>query len=202
MTLDEKPRVETSRPPIEFRHAAIADVRFADRIAEIVVVPYEEEAIIEYRGEIWEESFARGAFDGIETRPEHKRPRANRDHNKSRTVGVSVRSYPSRIEGLVSEVHVAPTDLGEETLELLNMGALSASAGFGVKGSWQVLNRPKRLIKKAYLDHIAFVESPAYEGARVLAVREEDEQLRAAELSPLHTPNLDEVLAWMYSRQE
>lgn len=190
---DEKPRA-----PIEFREATVADVNFAQRIAELVVVPYEEEALIEYRGEIWEESFLRGAFDGIEKRP--NRIRANRDHDKTRTVGKAVNHWPSRDEGLVSEIRIAPTNLGDETLALLEEDMLSASAGFGVRGSDQILDRPKRIIKRAFLDHIAFVESPAYVGARVLAVREDGEQPNAADLPPLDTPNLNEVLDWLKSR--
>lgn len=193
---DEKPRA-----PIEFRAATVADVNFAERIAELIVVPYEEEALVEYRGELWEESFMRGAFDGVETRPEQMQVRANRNHDKTKTVGKAVRHWPSREEGLISEIRIAPTDLGDETLALLNEDMLSASAGFGVRGSDQILKPPKRRIKRAFLDHIAFVESPAYVGARVLAVREDGDQPNAADLPPLHTPNLDEVLAWMQSRQ-
>jgi phage head maturation protease len=193
---DEKPRA-----PIEFRESIVADVNFAERIASLIVMPYDEEALVEYRGEIWEESFAPGSFDGIETRPELLQPRANRDHNRSKTVGKAIRHFPSRAEGLVSEIRIAPTDLGDETLTLLNEDMLSASAGFGVRGSWQDLNRPKRRINKAFLDHIAFVESPAYVGARVLAVREDGKQPNAADLPPLDTPNLNEVLDWLKTRQ-
>jgi phage head maturation protease len=189
---------ETPRAPIELREAVIAGVNFAQRIAEIIVVPYNEEATVEYRNEMWKESFLPGSFDGIEKRP--NRIRANRGHDKNRTVGKAINFFPSRIDGLVGEVRVAATDLGDETLTLLEEDMLSVSAGFGVRGSDQILDRPFRRIKRAFLDHIAFVESPAYAGARVLAVRDEDE-VDAARLPQLVTPNLDEVLAWMKSRQ-
>lgn len=191
---DEKPRA-----PIEFRRATVAGVNFAQRVAELIVVPYEEEAMVEYRGEMWEESFMRGSFDGLEKRP--GRVRANRGHDFSRTVGKAVNHWPSRDEGLVSEIRIAPTILGDETLALLDEDMLSASAGFGVRGSDQILERPKRRIKRAFLDHIAFVEAPAYAGARVLAVRSDGEQPEAADLPPLDTPNLNEVLDWMKKRQ-
>ncbi|HEY7823027.1 MAG TPA: hypothetical protein VIG24_09350, partial [Acidimicrobiia bacterium] len=103
---DEKPRA-----PIEFREATIAGVNFAQRIAELIVVPYEEEALVEYRGELWEESFMRGSFDGLEKRP--GRVRANRGHDFNRTVGKAIKHWPSRDEGLVSEIRIAPTDLGD-----------------------------------------------------------------------------------------
>lgn len=186
-----------NRPPVEYRTATVVDVDPSERIVEIVVVPYEEEARIEYRGELWDESFMRGAWDGVEARAESIR--ANRDHDSTRPVGKAVALHPSREEGLVSEVRVAPTILGDETLTLAQEGVLSASAGFGVRGSDQILKRPKRIIKRAFLDHIAFVTNPAYTGAKVLAVRSADD-VDAAGLPPLDTPNLDEVLAYLQSR--
>lgn len=200
MTEMEKPRA-----PLEFRDAAVVGVNFAQRVVETVAVPYEEEAVIEYRGELWRELFERGSFDGIETRP--NRVRANRNHDKTRTVGKAVKFFPSREEGLVGEIRIAPTPLGDETLTLADEDMLSLSAGFGVRGSDQVLDRnaegdlPVRRIKRAFLDHLAFVESPAYAGARVLAVRGDEEQPSAADLPKLVTPHLDEVLAWLEARR-
>lgn len=95
---------------------------------------------------------------------------------------------------------MANTPLGNETLELASEDMVSGSVGFGVRGSDQVLDKPYRRIKKAFLDHIAFVAAPAYAGARVLAVRDEDEPRSAADLPKLVTPNLDDVLAWMSAR--
>ena len=71
--------------PIEFRSSTVAGVNFAQRTIEIVAVPYEETAPVEYRGEVWNEVFLRGSFDGIEKRP--GRVCANRDHERQRTVG-------------------------------------------------------------------------------------------------------------------
>lgn len=195
---------EQLRALIEFREAAVVGINFAQRIVETVAVPYEEEAVIEYRGELWRESFDRGSFDGIETRA--GRIRANRGHDKNRTVGRAINLFPSRDEGLVGEIRIAPTPLGDETLALADEDMLSLSAGFGVRGSDQVLDRsdpsnlPKRRIKRAFLDHLAFVESPAYAGARVLAVRDDEEPPTGANAPALDTPNLDEVLTWMQSR--
>jgi len=190
---------DTPRPPLEYRDALVSAVNFAQRVIEMIAVPYEQEAVVEYRGQLWKESFERGAFDGIEKRP--NRVRANRDHDKSRTVGKVINFHPSREEGLVAEVRIAPTPLGDETLTLADEDMLSVSAGFGVRGSDQVLNKPFRRIKRAFLDHIAFVEAPAYEGALVLAVRDDDTPINAATLPPLVTPNLDEVLAWLEPRR-
>lgn len=185
-----------TRPPVEYRAATVGDVNQSQRIVEMVAVPYEEEAVVEYRGELWEESFLRGSFDGVETRSDPIR--ANRDHDTTRLVGQAVAFHPSREEGLVAEVRIAPTVLGDETLALAEERMIDLSVGFGVRGSDQILNRPKRIIKRAFLDHIAFVASPAYAGAKVLAVRERDDV--AADMPPLDTPNIDEVVAWMQAR--
>ena len=55
------------------------------------------------------------------------------------------------------------------TLGLAAEGMLSASAGFGINPrSGQILDRARRVrrITNAYLDHIALVMQPAYDGAR------------------------------------
>lgn len=185
--------------PIEFRSAAIAEVRFAERLIEVVAVPYEQEAVVEYRGELWQESFMRGAFDGIETRA--GRVRVNREHDESKTFGKVVTFHPSRQEGLVAEVQVARTPDGDAALELASEDMLSASAAFGVRNSDQELDRPFRRIKRAFIRHLSFVEVPAYENAGVLSVRGKESVLNAADLPPLNnTPKLDEILVWLGTR--
>ena len=187
------------RAPLEFRAATVSGVNFDQRIITLLAVPYDEEAPIEYRGETWLETFLRGAFDGVETRAD--KIRANRDHDKGRTVGKALNFWPSREEGLIAEIRIAPTALGDETLALAQEDMLSPSVGFGVRGSDQILERPYRKIKRAFLDHVSFVETPAYASAKVLAVREGEEGVLAADLPKLVTPRLDEVLAWMRTRQ-
>jgi HK97 family phage prohead protease len=177
----------------------LSDVNVGQRLIEVVAVPYGGQAVVEYRGEFWNESFVPGAFAGIETR---SRPvKAIRDHDKTRLVGKTVSFSPERQEGLVSSIKIAKTELGDETLALANDEMLDVSAGFGVRGRDQVLDKTTRTrqIRKAFLDHIAFVADGAYEDARVLSVRRKDQ--RAADLAPLVTPHLDEVVAWMESRR-
>lgn len=195
MSNDEQ---QPPRAPVEFRDAGVAAVNFAQRIIEVIAVPYDQETPVIYRGEVWEESFQRGAFDGLEKRP--GRVRANRDHDVSRTVGKVLNFWPTRDEGLVAEVRVAQTPLGDETLELANEDCLSASVGFGVRGSDQLLNRPKRRIIRAFVDHLAFTPAPAYEGAQVLAVRHGDERVDAATAPQLVTPLLDEWEQYLAAR--
>ena len=175
--------------PVEFRSSNVANVNFAKRIIDVIAVPYEEEAAVEYRGEMWRELFLRGSFDGIEKQP--NRVRANRDHDRARTVGKVVKFSPSRSEGLVAAVRIVQTALGDETLALADEDCLGASVGFAVRGSGQELDRrtKTRRIESALLDHLAFVPDPAYISAGVLSVRRSG--------APAPTPALDELVAFM-----
>jgi len=163
--------------PIETRESEIAGVNFKERIITTIAVPYEQTALVPggqgfgRAGEVWREVFSRGAFASITSSPQ--RIRANRDHDKARTVGKVMAFYPERNEGLVAEVRMAKTPLGDETLELADADCLGASVGFATRASGQHLDRftRTRRVNDAYLDHLAFVASPAYEGANVLSVR-------------------------------
>jgi phage head maturation protease len=198
--------------PIESRAATVGEVSFPQRTIEVLAVPYEQEALVEYRGELWMESFERGAFNGIQNRPADRKVKAYRDHaagahtrgtNTAGLIGEVTTFDPDRPDGLVGSVRIAPTPLGEETLTLANMGILGVSIGFGVRGSDQVLNRsqepPRRRIRRAFVDHLAFPDNGAYEGAQVIDVRRERQE--AADLPKLETPRLDEVIAWLESRR-
>lgn len=182
--------------PIELRYASVESggVNIKDRIITVIAVPYDEPTKVEYRSELWDESFMRGSLDTVAAAPH--RVRANRGHNKDRTVGKAVAFWPDRQEGCVGEIRIAKTELGDETLALADDDCLSVSVGFGVLPSDQLLDRRSmsRRIRKAYLDHISFVEAPAYPGARVLSVREQAPR-PASQLEPIRTPNLDEALA-------
>ena len=181
----------TERWPLEFRSSNVANVNFASRVIDVIAVPYEEEAAVEYRGEMWRELFLRGSFDGIEKQP--NRVRANRDHDRARTVGKVINFQPSRQEGLVAAVRIAQTSLGDETLALADEDCLGASVGFAVHGSGQELDRRSKIrrITKAFLDHLAFVPDPAYLSAGVLSVR----------AAGRVTPALDELIEWQRARK-
>lgn len=176
---------------LELRQAQVVQVDQTGRTIEVVVMPYEREAMVPHDGKIIREIVSRGSFDGIERRA--NRVRVNRDHDLARTIGRVAAFHPSREEGLVAEVRVARTPLGDETLTLAEEGILDASAGFlpmpgGVL--WERSNTRRRLTR-VWLGHIAMTPDPAYEDARVLAVRARQE---AASRSS--TPNLDQVRAW------
>ena len=177
-----------------FRTAQQIGVNFKQRIIELVVAPYEEKTLVSDRGSrpVFE-LFCRGAFDGIQRRP--NRIKVNRDHCDERVVGKALALHPSRDEGLVAEVKIAKTELGEETLTLADEEMLDCSAGFRPMPDGEEWNRDRTevRIRKAWLGHIALVPEAAYEGARVLSVRSGASEA----LTDPSTPNLDLVRAWL-----
>jgi HK97 family phage prohead protease len=184
---------------LRFRTAQVAEVSFPKRQVDLVVMPYETESLIVERGRTFTEIVSRDAFDGIEAR--NDRVRVNRDHDLKRTVGRATRFHPSRTEGLVAEIHISQTDLGDETLTLADDGVLDASAGFGllrdkqgkvVPGAevWETRNRVR--LNRLFLGHIALTPDPAYESARVLAVRSNDTPAGAA-AGDGRKPNLAQI---------
>jgi phage head maturation protease len=175
--------------------SVIADVNQRLRLIDLIVVPWDQEAEVPWHGEMWRETFQRGAFDGIEGHA--GRIRVNREHVKGDTVGRAVSLDPQAAEGLLARLKIAATARGDDTLELAADDMLSPSAGFYNKSPSDVtVNRRNltRRVLRAFLDHIAMVEAPAYAGARVLAVREEQSGLATVETPLYAAPALDEAI--------
>lgn len=193
------------RPVLEVRAATVSDVKYPERMITVVVVPYETPVDdVPYRGVLWQESFARGAFAGVEER--NGRVRVNREHRKGATVGKVVEFHPDAHEGLLADIKIVASAKGDETLALAAEDMISASVGFRLKaGSDQELQPrskpPRRYIKRAFVDHIGLVEDPQYQDAGVLAVRDAPDFIDAANLPPLKTPRLDEWSAYLAARR-
>lgn len=204
MTAPKPTDMPPIKAPIELRSAAVDNVDFAERIITVIAVPYEQPAEVRFNDDWWQEIFERGAFNGIETR---QRLSVNRDHDKTRTVGKAIGYWPDRDEGLVIANRMSKTPLGDETLQLASDDCLSASVGFGVRAGDQLIDRGSKIrrIKRAFLDHLAFVPDPAYVGAKVISVRDPWSGPECA--VPTATPLLDEwlndpVLSWSAQRLE
>lgn len=163
-------RPNHQRHPVEIREASEATVDSTRRIITVIAVPYESPAQVQYRQEWWQEIFARHAFHGIDADP--NQVRVNRDHDRTRTVGKVVRFDPNHPTGLLAEIRIAETQLGDETLALAAEDMLSASVGFGVYPGGHDLDRRTmtRRINRAFLNHLSLVEQPAYDGAKVVGV--------------------------------
>lgn len=184
------------RPPVEVRdqYGTIADVQKRERVIDVLVVPYNEDTTVEYRGQLVTESVLPGAFAGLETNP--GRVTVQRDHKVERAVGLAVSVDPTPTEGLIASLRISRTPLGDETLELADDGVLQPSIGMAVRQKdqrWSEGNR-RRQILRAFLDHVGMVPQQAYLGAKVLAVRssQPDDDL----WTPPATPRVDEALAF------
>lgn len=188
---------ENTRGPIEFREAILENVNYPNRIITMIAVPYESPGLVEYRGRLWKEIFERSAFEGAEAVP--NRVCIRRGHERGNNTVGRVAQFPRGISeaGLVADCRIAKTALGDETLALADEGCIAPSVGYAVIGNGEKLElRTKtRRITDAFLDHIAFVEQPAYPEARVLSVR--DDSFNPEPLPPLETPTLDSTIAEM-----
>lgn len=179
--------------PLWKRAANLVGVSFPERTIELIVVPYETPVDVPWGGRQVRETIARSAFEGIQRRA--NRVPVNVDHSETvpSTIGRAIAFHPSREEGLVAELKIARTQLGDHTLELAADDNLGASAGFQVKkGGLQWQSRDAYRVVKAFLKHIAMTPDPAYEGARVLAVRTDPVPTSERRIA---TPNLDRVRA-------
>jgi HK97 family phage prohead protease len=156
---------------LEYRSASTDTVSRHGRTIELVACPAEQPALIHEPGRNYTEVFTRNAFAGEEKRVD--RIRVNRDHDRQRTIGRTLRLDPDDQRGLVAELHIANTELGNETLALAADHCLDASVAFGIApgGEQWSDGRTRRRITRAFLDHIALVPDPAYEGANIIDVR-------------------------------
>ena len=183
---------------LETRAAQVVGMSYPERRIELIVMPYETPTTVREPRRSYTEVVSRGAFgQGIAGR---KDVRVNRDHDVRQTCGRAVKFHPSREEGLVAELHISRTPLGDETLELAADDILDASAGFAlqvdkrtgrVKDGAEVWEaRDRRRLNHLWLGHIALTPDPAYETANVLAVRAAE---RSAPETEVATPNLERL---------
>lgn len=186
----------------------VADIDFKLRLIDVIAVPWDTEARVFWRGEWWTESIQRGAFNGTETRV--GKIRANREHVKGDTVGKIVEVNPAHERGLFARVKIVRGSKGDELLYLAEEDMVSASIGYRTnKGSDVMLDRQAmtRRVVNGFLDHLGFVEDPAFKEAEVLAVRDDPASKLAADGPLPGTPVLDEILrdplfAWVVEQRK
>jgi len=170
----DMPMAMRQRAPIEFRSASVDSVNHDQRIITVLAVPWESPGTVLYRGEVWNEIFVRGAFNGLESMP--NRVKANRDHDKTKPIGKAINFWPGHDKGLLAEIKVSKTWRGDETLALADDHVLGVSVGYAAPADREhtLFDRKKmeRRVIKAYLDHISFVTDPAFVDAQVVSVRE------------------------------
>lgn len=156
------------RQPVEYRSAETLDVRFPERVVEVLAMPYETPTnLVMHQGRQITEVVTRGAFGRVQHR---KDVRAYRGHNRDAVVGRAIAIDPDREAGLVAAIRMSKTLPGDEMLELAADQLIDLSVCFApIEQRWSA-DRQERRIDRAYLDHIAFVGEPAYP-TQVLAVR-------------------------------
>jgi len=191
-----------AKAPIETRSVAISDVRYPERIIELVAAPYDQWDPVEYHGRVIEESFAPGAFGNVQNRA--SRFLVNLEHDKSRVVGRVHALYPERPEGLFTELFIRRGPEGDQVLDDANDQMVGASVGFGALPTgqqWEGRNR--RRILKAFLDHVGLTVEPAYVGTMPIAVRSKPiiVQPPLVANATTSTPNLDKILAQRMAKQ-
>ena len=134
-----------------------------------IVVPYDTVALVSDGGPAYKESFARGAFKRT---IQHRGDRVKLlyQHNAREPIGRAV-NLREDAAGLYGEFRVSNVPDGDHALELVRDGVLdSFSVGFtGVKAEKRggVTVRTEVALREASL-----VTFPAYEDARITAVRE------------------------------
>lgn len=188
------------RGPVELRTAVVEHVSYAERLVDLIAVPYDEPAVVEYRGRLVEETIAPGAFGAIANRA--RKFLVNYHHQPDTWLG-TVLTLNSAEKGLRASIKIRRTADGDQALDDCADGLLGASVGMAVRAADETLgkgpNGETRRVHKAYLDHIALTPTPAYAGAAVLDVRA---ALPVVDL-PLAagaTPNIDRALALMAER--
>ena len=162
-----------SKPSITRATPADLELRGSDgRTIAGIAVPFDSPARIRDLDGEYVETFDRHAFDRTlaERGPEKVKFLIQHEgHNLP--VGRAVTLRPEA-RGLFGEFHVSKTERGDELLELVKDGAVDAlSVGFRlIRDRWSPA-RDQRRVLEAALNEVSAVGFPAYEAARIEAVR-------------------------------
>lgn len=189
---------DTERGPVEIRSATVSEVDYPDRTVSLIIAPFDEWAVVEHRGRAIEECIARGAFGAIRNRA--RKFTVNLEHDPARWVGTVLDLDPDDPRGLVGTVKIRRTSEGDQTLNDAADGLLGSSIGMAVAPKDETYTNGRRLVRKAYLDHVALTATPSYVGAAVLEVRTAPPALVVPPTMSA-TPNLDAVLAERRERE-
>jgi phage head maturation protease len=145
------------------------------RILEGPVLPWNVEARVLDRGRLVVETFERGALADVDPARAPLTATHPRDAG-TLPIGVTL-SLDERADAAWGSWRVSKAALGDEVLALARDGVpLGLSIGFAeVPGGSRWSPDRRRVVRtRAALDHIAIVRKPAYVGAEVAAVREQE----------------------------
>ena len=150
------------------------EIRGDGRTLVGIVAPFDSPARIFDRDGRYTETIDRHAFDRtIRERGPGKVKLLCQHDAKSLPIGRAVTLRPES-KGLYGELKVSATDMGDQVLTPVRDGALDGlSIGFKpIRDRWSP-DRSLRHLLEVRLDEISVVNFPAYESARVEAVRSE-----------------------------
>lgn len=151
------------------------EIRGDGRTVVGVCVPYDDPTEIREAGRSFTEVFRRGAFERtIAERGAAKVKFLAQHDSRSLPLGRAT-VLREDATGLYGEFRVSKTQAGDEALELIRDGALDAlSIGFTpVRDRW---NTGRTLVERveAKLAEVSAVSFPAYAGAAIVGVRQQD----------------------------
>lgn len=149
------------------------EVRSDGRTVAGIAVPFNTVARVSDGGPSYDESFSHGAFSRtIAERGDRVKLMVQHDR-KALPIGRAMLLREDSL-GLYGEFRVSQTRAGDEALELLRDGALDGlSVGF--RPIAQSGNARSGVVRtQVRLDEVSVVSFPAYDTARVLAVRSAD----------------------------
>jgi len=165
-----KPTVAPPRRLLEYRHASTVEVHRTRRELDLLIVPAERPTRIHERSRSYTEVFSHGAFSGCDA----SRVRVNLYHQRERVIGKALQLDPWDELGLTGTVKLARTRDADEALALIDDDILGVSAGFAPLEGGEQWRGDHRRVRRALLHHIALVDEAAYDGARVLNVRDRE----------------------------
>jgi HK97 family phage prohead protease len=176
---------EPTLGPIEYRSATTLEIRHAQRMIDMIAVPYNEPTQVLRRGRLVTEEFDPLAFNGVDGDVT-----VNRAHDLEHPLGRVTSFHPNDPRGLRVELRISKTSGGDEVLELADDGLLAPSVGFAALPGGEQWTADRRSVRvtRAKLFHIGLTGDPAYKGAKVLAVRSDHEPVER-----VSTPNLDRL---------
>lgn len=144
-----------------------------------ICVPYNQPTTVNDWGIRYDEQFAPGAFTRSIANGGPQRVKFLAQHDRDAfplgRADVLV-DDPAKYPGLYGEFRVSKTERGDEALELIRDGALDGlSVGFAPVRSDPDRESPGALVTRheARLNEVSAVSFPAYDGARIAAVRSE-----------------------------
>jgi HK97 family phage prohead protease len=137
-----------------------------------IVAPFDQVARVSDGGPAYDECFVRGAFvRSISERGDRIKLLSQHD-SRSNPLGRAT-LLREDAAGLYGEFRISATQAGDEALELLRDGALDAFS-IGFSGISARRERGVTVRTEVRIRECSLVSLPAYEGARVLAVRSAD----------------------------